>query len=201
MYKVFIDHRPIIILDDSNFSENLKYTINASQLIAFPKDIECLLHDITIENPLFIFSNNIDSDFERLFLEYKLVEAAGGLVESESGFLIIKRNGLWDLPKGKIEKNESPEHAAKREINEECGISGHTIEKLLTITYHTYMFKGIMILKKVYWYKFNYLGNDVLSPQLEEDISKVKWFSKKEISEVKLNTYGSINEVFNVYGI
>ena len=100
MYKVFIDHRPIIILDDSNFSENLKYTINASQLIAFPKDIECLLHDITIENPLFIFSNNIDSDFERLFSEYKLVEAAGGLVESESGFLIIKRNGLWDVPKG-----------------------------------------------------------------------------------------------------
>ena len=163
-------------------SENLKYTINASQLISFPKDIECLLNDVSIENPLFIFSNNIDSDFKRLFTEYKLVEAAGGLVESKFGFLIIKRNGFWDLPKGKIEKNETPEQSAIREINEECGISGHSIEKLLTITYHTYILKGIMILKKVYWYKFNYSGDDSVIPQLEEGISQVKWFSKKEIS-------------------
>ena len=201
MYKVFIDHKPIIILDDINFSEKLKYTINARQLISFPKDIEYLLHHVSIKNPLYIFSNNIDDDFERFFAKYKLVEAAGGLVESQSRFLIIKRNGFWDLPKGKIEKDESPEHSAIREVNEECGISGHSIEKLLTITYHTYILEGIMILKKVYWYKFNYSGDDDLIPQLEEGISKVKWFSKKEISDVKLNTYGSINEVFNIYGI
>ena len=201
MYKVFIDHKPIIILDNTNFSEKLKYTINARQLISFPKDIEYLLHHVSIKNPLHIFSNNIDYDFERFFAQYKLVEAAGGLVESQFRFLIIKRNGFWDLPKGKIEKDESPEQAAIREVNEECGISGHSIEKLLTITYHTYILEGIMILKKVYWYKFNYSGDDDLIPQLEEGISKVKWFSKKEISKVKLNTYSSINEVFNIYGI
>ncbi len=43
------------------------------------------------------------------------VEAAGGLVLNEKGeVLMIFRRGSWDLPKGKIDPNESVETAAIR---------------------------------------------------------------------------------------
>ena len=36
--------------------------------------------------------------------------------------LLIYRNGVWDLPKGKIEFGESYEDAALREVAEETGV-------------------------------------------------------------------------------
>ena len=48
---------------------------------------------------------------------YTLIQAAGGLVfNKENQLLTIKRNGLWDLPKGKIEKHEDQRAAALREV-------------------------------------------------------------------------------------
>ena len=53
-----------------------------------------------------------------------LIEAAGGLVKNENGdYLFIYRNDKWDLPKGKIEKDEKTKVAAVREVEEECGIA------------------------------------------------------------------------------
>src|SRR5665648_657317 len=66
--------------------------------------------------------NQLWDYFRSLFVE---IPAAGGLVRNENGlFLFIRRLGVWDLPKGKIEKNETPELAAVREVEEECGLSG-----------------------------------------------------------------------------
>ena len=49
---------------------------------------------------------------------------------NESGeFLIIKRNGVWDLPKGKLEKGEDFETAALREVEEETGL-----EEMVAVT-------------------------------------------------------------------
>ena len=52
-----------------------------------------------------------------------LIKAAGGLVKSAGNeYLFIYRNDKWDLPKGKVEKNEKVKEAAVREVEEECGI-------------------------------------------------------------------------------
>ena len=45
---------------------------------------------------------------------------------------IIFRNKKWDLPKGKIDGNEDEETAALREVNEECGLFGHSIESKIS---------------------------------------------------------------------
>jgi len=51
---------------------------------------------------------------------FKCINAGGGVVLNEKGeFLVIQRNGVWDLPKGKMEKGEDFETTALREVEEE----------------------------------------------------------------------------------
>ncbi len=124
------------------------------------------------------------------------MEAAGGLVENDCGeYLAIKRLGKWDLPKGKIEKGEKPEECALREVEEECGIHNINIKNNLCNTYHTYQLKGRWILKKTYWYRMEYNGNEELIPQIEEDITDVIWTSDNHTYIIKSNTYKSILDV------
>ena len=54
--------------------------------------------------------------------EFALIEAAGGVVVNDCGqWLMIRRNGRWDLPKGHLECGERIEERAAREIEEETG--------------------------------------------------------------------------------
>jgi predicted NUDIX family NTP pyrophosphohydrolase len=52
--------------------------------------------------------------------------SAGGVVFRRTlagpQFVLIKANGRWGFPKGNIEKDETPELAALREISEETGL-------------------------------------------------------------------------------
>ncbi len=79
-----------------------------------------------------------------------LIEAGGGVVLNDRGeFLVILRNGIWDLPKGKLEKGEDFATAAMREVEEETGLHGLKMLDPLSSTYHTYNLKGKRILKKM----------------------------------------------------
>ena len=78
-----------------------------------------------------------------------LIEAAGGLVMNEKGeYLFIYRNDKWDLPKGKIEKEEKVKEAAVREVEEECGIKVSALGQKLCKTYHVYLGRGEVVLKR-----------------------------------------------------
>lgn len=127
---------------------------------------------------------------------FKVIEAAGGLVRNPKGeYLFIFRNGKWDLPKGKIEKEESIENAAIREVEEECGISGLRILKQLDTTYHTYSINGQSVLKPTYWFEMESSDSSALVPQEEEGITEVKWFPIKDLGVIKENTYGSVLDI------
>lgn len=129
-------------------------------------------------------------------LEFKVIEAAGGLVKNKKGeYLFIFRNGKWDLPKGKIEKGEGIKTAAIREVEEECGVSKLKIVKELVSTYHTYHIEEKPILKRTYWFEMLCEDESKLIPQTEEGITDVKWLSKKDLQQVSDNTYESIKEV------
>ena len=53
----------------------------------------------------------------------KKVVAAGGLVTNDKNELLTMfRRGKWDLPKGKLDEEETIEACALREVREETGI-------------------------------------------------------------------------------
>lgn len=147
---------------------------------------------------IFFYNMNEDLLFEWFKSKFKIVEAAGGLVKNPEGqYLFIFRNGKWDLPKGKIEKEESVEKAAVREVEEECGISQLTISKEIKPTYHTYHMNEKQVLKPTYWFKMDCSDISILVPQEEEGITEVRWISPKDFEIVKENTYESIKDVIS----
>ncbi|MDP3644534.1 MAG: NUDIX domain-containing protein [Bacteroidota bacterium] len=135
--------------------------------------------------------------FRSRFVE---ISAAGGLVRNDAGnFLFIKRLGFWDLPKGKIEKNETPASAAVREVEEECGLSGLQIVRQLESTFHIYRspflnFPDNLVLKETKWFLMSYSVNETPVPQKDEDIEEVRWFALSEFEIPLSNTYRSLYE-------
>ena len=131
------------------------------------------------------------------------INAGGGLVQNAAGeYLLIHRNGLWDLPKGKQEEGEDIALTALREVEEECGITGLEQGELLCITHHTYHMNGLHMLKHTYWYNMKYSGDcTVTVPQTEEGISRCEWVPASRLPEYLQNTYPSIKKVFEEAGL
>ncbi len=106
--------------------------------------------------------------------------SSGGIVvkKIEEGLkiLLIKDGyGRWTWPKGNIEKGESFEGAAKREIREEVGLTRiETVRKLDKIQYF-YRLEGKLIFKTVYLFLFEARGDEKLIP-LKKEIKEAKWF-------------------------
>ena len=99
------------------------------------------------------------------------------------------------MPKGKLKKDETKKEGAKREIEEECGVEGLTINKKLIQTFHVVNQGREPILKKVYWYKVSCTYEGELVPQKLEGITKVEWNSKKKAAKRFENSWGTIREV------
>lgn len=114
----------------------------------------------------------------------KLIEAGGGVLYRKKGeviqVLIIKRNGNWDLPKGKLENHETIEECAVREVAEEVGVQAPVIDAYLCETYHEYIEKGSVVGKKTKWYSMKQVINTGLEPQQEEGITQLKWIDPED---------------------
>ena len=147
------------------------------------------------------FVSPTQEDADRFFAEFASqfvpIEAGGGLVASPRGeVLMIFRNGRWDLPKGKLEPGEEIAQCAVREVEEECGIAGLELGKLLTRTYHLYELRGKWILKRTTWYAMANDGAGELVPQAEEGITDIRWIAPDNLHFYVENTYPTIREVF-----
>lgn len=125
------------------------------------------------------------------------LEAAGGVVYAPSckSFLVIKRLGKWDIPKGKMEEGEKPEETARREVEEESGIAAE-IESFICDTYHTYKLGNQIVLKRTYWYLLKAAHCHPPKPQTEESIEEALWVPYEEISNFFQPTYTSIRFVW-----
>jgi len=151
---------------------------------------------------LYIIVDNKKAFKQKIISLYSLVEAAGGLVQNSEGqFLWIYRLGKWDLPKGKLEKNESFKFAAVREVEEECNVKAELQAKLCT-TYHTYTHKNQRVLKRTKWYMMHTSQKGKLIPQAEENIEKVEWLTKTQMSKNAItDTYSSIRYVIQRFSM
>lgn len=148
------------------------------------------------KNLLFIHEHPIIL-FNKFKKQFKMIKAAGGVVFNEDGeLLLIRRLGLWDLPKGKLEEGEDQRLAALREVHEECGLNFIGILKKLCNTYHAYQLKGRWILKRCAWYTMIAWGDISVQPQVEEDITEVRWVKKDFIRSPDFDTYDSLRELF-----
>ncbi|WP_372793597.1 NUDIX hydrolase [Lutibacter sp.] len=129
--------------------------------------------------------------------QFKIQKAAGGKVLNfKNEVLFIYRFNKWDLPKGKLEKGESIEECAVREVEEECGITNLSIENELDTTFHIFERNNTVILKITYWFLMKTTYNEKLTPQLEEGIEQVVFKNKIETEDALKNTYENIKLLF-----
>jgi 8-oxo-dGTP pyrophosphatase MutT (NUDIX family) len=128
--------------------------------------------------------------------KFVLVQAGGGLIRNgEDKYLFMLRRGFWDLPKGKLDPGETIEHCAIREVMEETGIEGVILQGPLLITYHTYDDHGKHILKETHWFRMSAPAPGELTPQLEEQITELRWVDVPGMKELLNHTFPSIRDV------
>jgi 8-oxo-dGTP pyrophosphatase MutT (NUDIX family) len=124
--------------------------------------------------------------------------AGGGLVTNDKKeLLMIFRRGKWDLPKGKLDEDETIEMCAVREVGEETGIGNLELGKLVGITYHNYFDKYLKeeVIKETHWFDMLAKGVTTFIPQTEEDIEMIIWADDAAIKKCLENTYQSIAEI------
>jgi 8-oxo-dGTP pyrophosphatase MutT (NUDIX family) len=133
---------------------------------------------------------------DKYIAEFKLIQAAGGLVVNDQGeLLMMVRDGKWDLPKGKLEKEEAKPQGAWREVAEECGIKDHRVGELLRTTYHIFERRERWRFKVTHWYRMHVSGRPKLVPQLAEGITEVHWVPLDDLRHANMKTYPQIMEL------
>ncbi len=106
------------------------------------------------------------------------VTAAGGVLFRIKGehveVLLIRRNGHWDLPKGKLEEGESIAGCAVREVAEEVGVPPPLVAHGLDATWHSYEMGGQFYAKTTHWFLMLSSAKR-FRPQHEEQIESTRW--------------------------
>jgi ADP-ribose pyrophosphatase YjhB (NUDIX family) len=193
-YKLYCGSNSIVLSDFK--SEELGQVTEIQYYDCFIKD--CL---DGVKKGDFIIYGNACSMLDSLKQSFKFIEAAGGYVLNNiAQSLVIYRNGLWDLPKGKVEEGEDVEKAAVREVMEETGIEHEpVIERKLLDTYHFYRWgtETEITLKKTHWYLMSYKGTSYhTQPQLEEGITQCVWADDGMIDEMLNKTHRNLKVLF-----
>jgi 8-oxo-dGTP pyrophosphatase MutT (NUDIX family) len=130
-----------------------------------------------------------------------LIAAGGVVVNPNNEILWIFRRGFWDLPKGKLDPNETIEACAIREVMEETGISHLVLGKRILTTTHQYYdtFLNKEVEKTTYWYAMTTDRLQVGKPQSEEDIEAIAWVKKADMAPYLEKTYDTIKEVMEAF--
>ena len=201
---IYFGNKPVFLCDDID-DEIHEYMHHPDAVFIdeiSPRAIKSLLHEIA--KPEFhagiLFNADIGELKKLFFKQFLLVQTGGGLVINEKKeILLIFRRGKWDLPKGKLDKGETLEECAVREVGEETNLEGIELGKMLTITYHTYVEFGKHILKESYWYKMKCSSKQKLVPQKEEDITDIRWVKKEDLPVYISNTFPTIVQVLQYF--
>lgn len=128
--------------------------------------------------------------------EFKVIRAGGGLVlNAQNEVLLIKRLGKWDLPKGKLEKNELIEECALREVEEETGIDKVQLIDFCCHTYHTYVQQKQWVLKETSWFFMQTNMAQKLVPQTEELIEQAIWVPMANLDAYYADAFENISFV------
>ncbi len=199
MYKVFNSDSLIFLNSEDVLLSNCEYKVKLGN----SKELESFLRQYFADNyskDILVFGYETEKLFADFCSAFIYLEAAGGIVKNENDeILFIKRLGVWDFPKGKIEDGESPKEAAMREVEEETGVENLQIIKGLQSTYHTYPFKNALVLKKTWWFEMQTDFRGELIPQENEDIELAEWHNKEDFMDLLNKSYRSLRDTFANY--
>jgi len=100
------------------------------------------------------------------------VEAAGGIVERDGLLAVVHRPRYddWSLPKGKLDKGESFEQAALREIEEETGLRCVLGDELETARYRDHRGR-----RKVVRYWRMTIESGAFAPN--DEVDELRWLT------------------------
>jgi 8-oxo-dGTP pyrophosphatase MutT (NUDIX family) len=214
MIKKIFAGNVVFYLASRKKAEKLFWKLESSQaqLINIPSPDSAHLKDLinqfegeSVASSVLLTSPSMDKLLKVFFEAMEPVNAAGGVViNSEKELLMIYRRGKWDLPKGKMEKDEHPGETAIREVMEETGVNPLQLKKQIKFlddeqdcTYHIYHEGGRHIIKSTYWFKMKCSGNPELIPQTKEDITKAIWADRQIVEDYRKNSYPLINDVLS----
>ena len=197
MYKIFHENKALIFPKIDGDSLNFDATHQESD--RYDAELLCEFFpewlDETDNGETFIHEVSENAVALALKETFRMAPAAGGIVMKNGKFVAIVRNGIPDLPKGHIEKGETPEHAALREVMEETGIDKLQIVNELPSTWHCYQVGEEWRLKRTYWYLMTTETDLRPKPQTEEGISEVKLIGNEGIEAFLKETFRSIREI------
>jgi len=198
--KIYFNDKPLFLCD--NIDEVVEPYVHHDDAVFIDEldghTVKAMIHEMQMEkiHAGVFFHPNLEELKKTFFKKFVLVQAAGGLVKNENNeILMIFRRGKWDLPKGKLDKGESLEECAVREVEEETGLKKIKLAGPLLITHHTYHEGTKFILKESHWYTMKTKSNQPLIPQAEEDIHDIKWVKNEELKPYLKNTFPSIVDV------
>lgn len=88
---------------------------------------------------------------------------------------------VWGLPKGLVERGESPEETAGREVREETGYSGVIRSPLGEVSYW-FVWEGTRIRKTVHFFLMDAGEEEVPGPR-DQEMEEVRWFPIEEAAD------------------
>ncbi|MGB5369576.1 MAG: NUDIX hydrolase [Flavobacteriaceae bacterium] len=193
MYKVFVNDLPLIL------TNKLSETASGEYFLLNQDAIKAAITALN-KNKLqvaYVYHPNHEEILKKFCKKIPLERAAGGVVTNKAGkVLFIYRNDKWDLPKGKLDKGETFEACALREVAEETGVQDLVLENFLKTTYHVFKSNGKYKLKEVHWYAMRTTYSGPLVGQANEGIVKVKWKGPEKIKKALENSYTNIKILF-----
>ena len=201
MYEIFYKNRRLIFSNTSPSKEEFYRMEKKAFRKKTPSVLRKFVQDKYNTLPVWV-EGDPDKNFSHLKKEISEIRAGGGLVSnSKKELLLIFRRGVWDLPKGKLDKGETIEQCAIREVCEECGISDVILKQHFADTWHLFYDKydrKTLSLKRTSWFLMEHKGGK-LFPQKEEDIERAIWGKKEQIRAKLPNTYGTIRSLLENY--
>ena len=115
----------------------------------------------------------------------KRFHSAGGVLFQEDKVVLIAIGSAerWQLPKGRIERGESPAQAAQREVREETGVEGEILEPLTTIQFSYQQRSGRPAHKKVDYFLMRYVSGSA-SDYDPGEVFEAGWFPWPRAEEI-----------------